>query len=273
MVQASSLGLGWANDTAWKTGMSSLTAQTDTALNSATAGETIVVSYHFWKFEAPGGSPNPAWLALFKQYIDHLKSRGDVIFTTLGGQPLMNPSPAPAVCSQDGNSLDVFAQGTYHALWNKHYQPGSGWSSWEYLGGYLTSSPAATSPANGVIDVFVRGTNGALYSKQLSGGVWGSWNNIGGQLAPGTGPAVCAQNANSLDVFVQGTNGALYHKSYTGTWTSWQNLGGYLTSSPAATSPANGVIDVFVRGTNGALWESSYNNGSYAWASIGNTWS
>ena len=274
MVQASSLGLGWANDTAWKTGMSSLTAQTDTALNSATAGETIVVSYHFWKFEAPGGSPNPAWLALFKQYIDHLKSRGDVIFTTLGGQPLMNPSPAPAVCSQDGNSLDVFAQGTYHALWNKHYQPGSGWSSWEYLGGYLTSSPAATSPANGVIDVFVRGTNGALYSKQLSGGVWGSWNNIGGQLAPGTGPAVCAQNANSLDVFVQGADHALYYTHWDGTkWSAWQNLGGYLTSSPAATSPANGVIDVFVRGTNGALWESSYNNGSYAWASIGNTWS
>jgi hypothetical protein len=81
------------------------------------------------------------------------------------------------------------------------------------------------------------------------------WSKIGGQLASGTGPAACAQNANSLDVFVQGTNGALYHKSYTGTWSSWQNLGGKLTSSPAATSPANGVIDVFVRGTNGALYE------------------
>jgi hypothetical protein len=125
-----------------------------------------------------------------------------------------------------------------------------------------------------VIDVFVRGRDSALYSKQLSGGVWGSWKKIGGQLASGTGPAVCAQNANSLDVFVQGTNGALYHKSYTGTsWSSWQNLGGYLTSSPAATSPANGVIDVFVRGSNGVFWESSYNNGSYAWASIGSTWS
>jgi peptidoglycan/xylan/chitin deacetylase (PgdA/CDA1 family) len=361
MVQASSIGLGWNNDTAWKTGMQSVTQATDAALNKATAGETIVVAYHFWTFEAPGGSPDPAWLALFKQYIDHLKSRGDVIFTTLGGQPLMNPSPAPAVCSQGGNSLDVFAQGAYHALWNKDYQPGSGWSSWEYLGGYLTSSPAvtspangtigvfvrgrdgalyedtyagghwawskiggqllagtspaaynwgsaqtgvfvtgtnnalyqwtgstgwvklggyltsspaATSPANGVIDVFVRGSDGALYSKQLSGGVWGSWKKIGGQLASGTGPAVCAQNANSLDVFVQGTNGALYHKSYTGTsWSSWQNLGGYLTSSSAATSPANGVIDVFVRGSNGVFWESSYNNGSYAWASIGSTWS
>jgi hypothetical protein len=82
------------------------------------------------------------------------------------------------------------------------------------------------------------------------------WSKIGGQLASGTGPAACAQNANSLDVFVQGTNGALYEKAWTGaSWSGWQNLGGVLTSSPAATSPANGVIDVFVRGTNGALYE------------------
>jgi hypothetical protein len=41
------------------------------------------------------------------------------------------------------------------------------------------------------------------------------------------------------------------------TWSSWENLGGYLTSSPAATSPASGVIDVFVRGGDGALWGAS----------------
>ena len=142
MVQAStSLGLGWSNDTAWQTGMSSLTAQTDAALNSATAGESIVVGYHFWVFEKPDGSVDPARIALFKQYVDHLKSRGDVSFSTLGGQPLMNPSLAPAVSTQNGSRLGVFAQGTQRTLWNNQYQLGSGWSAWEYLGGYLTSSP------------------------------------------------------------------------------------------------------------------------------------
>ena len=106
MVQASaSFGIGWANDTAWQTGMSRLTAQTDAALNSAKAGESVVVGYHFWVFEKPDGSVDPARIALFKQYIDHLKSRGDVSFSTLGGQPLMNPSLAPAVSTQNGNSL------------------------------------------------------------------------------------------------------------------------------------------------------------------------
>jgi peptidoglycan/xylan/chitin deacetylase (PgdA/CDA1 family) len=106
MVQASaSFGIGWANDTAWQTGMSRLTAQTDAALNSAKAGESVVVGYHFWVFEKPDGSVDLARIALFKQYIDHLKSRGDVTFSTLGGQPLMNPSLAPAVSIQNENSL------------------------------------------------------------------------------------------------------------------------------------------------------------------------
>ncbi|HYC20629.1 MAG TPA: DUF2334 domain-containing protein [Candidatus Bathyarchaeia archaeon] len=113
MVQASSsLSIGWANDTAWQTGMSHLTAQTDALLNSTTPGESLVIAYHFWVFQRSDGSVDPARIALFKQYIDHLKSRGDVSFSTLGGQPLMNPSLAHAVSTQNGSPLGVFTQGT-----------------------------------------------------------------------------------------------------------------------------------------------------------------
>jgi len=72
---------------------------------------------------------------LFKQYIEHLKSRGDVLFTTLGGQQLLTPSSAPTVCSQDGNSLEIFAQGVDRALWHKRWNSTIGWSAWESLGG------------------------------------------------------------------------------------------------------------------------------------------
>ena len=89
MVQGESTGiLGWNNDTAWQTGMQSLTRSTDAALNNMTAGQDFVVGYHFWAFEKPDGSVDPVRVALFKQYIDHLKSRGDVAFTTLAGQNL-----------------------------------------------------------------------------------------------------------------------------------------------------------------------------------------
>src|SRR5674536_240533 len=130
----------------------------------------------------------------------------------------------PAVCSQDANSLDLFVQGTDHALWYRHYQSGSGWSSWKSLSGGLASSPAAVSRSAGYIDVFVRGTDGHLYEKTTTnGGTSGSnWYSIGGQILAGTGPAVCARGVNSLDVFVQGTDRVLYYTHWDGTtWSGW----------------------------------------------------
>ena len=79
-------------------------------------------------------------------------------------------------------------------------------------------------------------------------------------------PGACAQGSNSLSLFVQGTNNALLWKHWDGTaWSAWQNLGGVLTSSPAAVSPSAGVIDVFVRGTNGVLYEKATANGGGSW--------
>jgi hypothetical protein len=93
------------------------------------------------------------------------------------------------------------------------------------------------------------------------------WSKIGGQLASGTGPAVCAQNANSIDVFVQGTDHVLYYTYWDGTkWSAWKSLGGSLTSSPAATSTSAGVIDVFARGTSGSLYEKTSTNGGGSWS-------
>ena len=167
-------------------------------------------------------------------------------WSSLGGQ--LSAGTGPAADARGPNSLDVFVQGTDHALWYKHWD-GTTWSAWKSLGGVLTSSPAAASQSSGAIAVFARGSTGALYEKTTTnnGTSWSSWSSLGGKLASGTGPAVDAQNANSLDVFVQGTDNALWHKSLSGSaWSAWGSLGGKLTSSPAATSPASGVIDVFV---------------------------
>ncbi len=177
----------------------------------------------------------------------------DSPWSGLGGQ--LASGTGPAVCAQNANSLDLFVQGTDGALWHKSYT-GSSWSGWQSLGGKLTSSPAATSPTSGVIDVFVRGTDSAIWERTTTNGgtTWSNWASLGGQLASGTGPAASSQGSR-LDVFAEGTNGALYQKTSTGSWSGWINLGGALTSSPAATSRTSGVIDVFVRGTDGAIWE------------------
>ena len=86
---------------------------------------------------------------------------------------------APAVCTEDANNLDVFVQGTDHALWYRHYQSGSGWSSWNSLSGGLTSDPAAVSRSAGKIDVFVRGGDNKLW--EMSYDNWlGQWTLVGG---------------------------------------------------------------------------------------------
>jgi hypothetical protein len=156
---------------------------------------------------------------------------------------------------------ELFVTGTDHALyyWFNH--------SWEKLGGYLTSSPAAVSPVAGEVTVLVRGTDGALWYKATANGgeSWSSWSSFGGQLLGGTGPAACMSGSKLAPecYFVTGTNNALYWLSGLG----WKKLGGYLTSSPAAVSPVAGTINAFVSGTNGALYEKTTTNAGTSWSS------
>ena len=274
-VQGESGGLiGWGgNDTAWQSGMQSVTQGTDAALNNMAPGQTFVLGYHFWSFENPDGSVNPYAIALFKQYIEHLKSRGDVLFTTLGGQQFLS-SPAPAVCSADqGKTLDLFARGQDNYLyWEHSADGGSTWNSPQSLGGDLTSAPAVTSRNDGGLTVFARGSDGAVYYRDYVGGSWGPWASIGGQTPAGSAPAVASWGGGRLDVFAEGINGGLYHKSYTttGGWSGWQSLGGTLTSGPAATSRNPGGVTVFVRGPDGGIWYRDYAAGSWGpWAPIG----
>jgi len=109
------------------------------------------------------------------------------------------------------------------------------------------------------MDVYVAGTDGSVYYRALVGGTWNNWYNVGGKVAPGTGPGACGWSGRE-DVFVEGTNGALYQKIWnvSSGWSGWTSLGGKLTASPAATV-VDGYIEVVVRGTNGAVyWMEGY---------------
>ena len=118
----------------------------------------------------------------------------------------------------------------------------------------------------------MRGGSGSLWSKSTTdgGASWSGWNEIGGQLLDGTGPAAYTWGDGPIGWLVTGTSHALYHM-----WDDaagrhgWENLGGYLTSSPGAAAPTSGVIDVFVRGGTGGLWQTEYNNGWSGWTSLG----
>jgi hypothetical protein len=187
-VQGETFGLGWKNDTLWKWRMQNLTKYTDAALDAAAPGDSIVVYYHYWTFNKQDGSPDLANLGLLKQYIEHLKSRSDVLFTTLGGQQVLKASSAPAVCAQNANGLDVFVRTAYNTYWHNRWNSTKGWSYWEPIGGILIASPASISLTSGTIDVFVRGSEGAVRQTHYNGT---EWFQINGFLALDTGPPVC----------------------------------------------------------------------------------
>jgi hypothetical protein len=177
----------------------------------------------------------------------------------------------PAAYAWGDARIGVFVTGTNKGLYHISYDASGPWSSWQNLGGVLTSSPAATSPTSGVIDVYGRGSNGALYQKEYKNNGWLSWESLSGKITPGTGPAACSWGPGRLDVFVQGTDGALWYKAWTGsTWSSWQYLGGKLTSSPAAaTALGTSRIDAFVRGGDNGLWQKTLNGVWSGWTSVG----
>ncbi len=200
----------------------------------------------------------------------------------IGGQIASNTGPS--VCSWGSSRLDVFVQGTDGILWHIwSTNAGTSWSSWQSLGGKLTSAPAATATGN-QIGVFVRGTDGAVWYRHLSGTAWSSWTSVGGQVLAGTSPAAYNWGASEIGWFVTGTNQQLYwnYEAFTsgGQTNGYVNLGGYLTSSPGATGWLNTTlstrskIDVFARGGSGdftILWQKTYDpNITTTWL---NNWS
>jgi hypothetical protein len=86
LVQPATFEIPWQADANWNSSVPSLISQTDSALDSAPAGTDVVILYHFWSFANSDGSIDSAKISWLHTYIDHLKSRGDVDFTTLDNQ-------------------------------------------------------------------------------------------------------------------------------------------------------------------------------------------
>ena len=102
-VQAASLEFPWY-DTDWNAWMQSLTSSTDAALNAAEDDTSIVVLYHYWAFAGSGGSTDWNKIAWLEQYVDHLRDRGDVDFTTLDNQHALPVSATTKVTLTPSNT-------------------------------------------------------------------------------------------------------------------------------------------------------------------------
>lgn len=195
-------------------------------------------------------------------------------------------SIAPIVTSRGANDLEVLALGTddsLHALnWN-----GSGWGSWQSLGGYLPYQHVTAQPLNSSqVMVFGVGGNNSLYVNTLTGSAWSGWSLLGGYVI--SNPTVSEWAYDSLTVCALGGDSALWCRdNIYGGWSNWYSLGGSFTNSissggsvsasvsPVSASSTLGTLDVFAQSADLNIWHAEGSWDTYSgwgwsgWESLG----
>jgi hypothetical protein len=184
----------------------------------------------------------------------YLRNVTNGVVTGLGGRLIGGPAVV-----QTPTGLAVFGRGTDNALWWTHQVTSLVWSSWQSLGGVITSAPAAAAGAtvgSGPLVALARGSNGALWARvQATNGTWSGWHSLGGVLLSGTGPAAVTALGN-LVIAVTGTNHHVWLYGPLGMQVfGFIDFGGVTSSTPGITATSVPVgVPVFARGTDNALW-------------------
>jgi hypothetical protein len=218
-------------------------------------------------FESEGGSlQQSAWT------LDDDGSAKWLGIINLGGDCFGSPS----VAAWNSSREDIFVRGSDNALWHLYWNLSPGWSSWESLGGIITSSPLVVSSEDNGLDVFALGV-GNIFCWRGYRQVWMSWDCISGNLTFESIPSAAAIGSKRVDAVGLAFDDHVYHKSLVdSSWsTNWDDLGGPLNDSPIAASFAPNKGSVLGIGMDDGLyignWDSSTFNweGSSTWSSLG----
>lgn len=176
---------------------------------------------------------------------------------------------APAIVSRYDGCLDVFETcADNNQLYQKTWTSGGGWGNWVSLGGTVYSGPSVCSMNANHWYVVYRTTGNIINYLQWNNGTY-TYGSLQGSVTED--PCIISRANGSMDLFERcADNGKLYWKTYTnGTWGSWVDLGGILTSSPAAASRNATNWELFYRGSNYNLWFLRWDNGVYSYGDLG----
>jgi peptidoglycan/xylan/chitin deacetylase (PgdA/CDA1 family) len=158
----------------------------------------------------------------------------------------------PAAAAIGPATLAVLAAGTDNQIYRRTVSDSGASTAWSSLGGLSTTRPNLTVGPDGVESVVLRGTNGQAYLRQRVGSRWGSWQSLGGLLAP-LAPAVAATAGGALTVAAVAADGALQvrTRSPAGTWSVWQRVGGVVNADLSGCATADRTrLAVALRGTD-----------------------
>jgi hypothetical protein len=171
----------------------------------------------------------------------------------------------PDICSWgDGGHFEIVARGTDNALWHRYWDWHVGsWSSWESLGGKLSSGPGCVSWGPNRVDIVARAADNTVLHWYWNG-FWQS-ENLGGEISDE--PDIASTEANKLDIFGRSPNGSIAHRWFNGsTWAGWETLGtsGSIVSGVSAVGSGGNRVDVVGRASNNSVYHLYYSSGWYS---------
>lgn len=180
-------------------------------------------------------------------------------------------SSGPAAARQNDLSIDLLVRGIDQSLWHGHADPGGNWTWENNAGGYLMSAPAIAAKGDGTLYAFVIGSDNHIYTHRFNGSSWEAtgWERVTDATFStktlndvAEAPSATMRSDGSVDLFRRAENNTLRWCHYTGPnscTSAWQNLGGSLTSAPAAIW-VNNTLQLFARGANNQLTTMSIVN-------------
>jgi hypothetical protein len=160
----------------------------------------------------------------------------------------------------------IFGVGTDGALWERSGIGGL-WNDWVSRGGSLAINvPSATSWGGERIDVLASDPNQVPVHEWQDNGVFGGWDNLGGQYKAYSQPAIAARGSGQLELFAIGSDDAVYQKTFDGRWYDWHRIAdcaqhlGVIAAAPTLGGSTTHVdVDVYVQGfDHAALWHNRY---------------
>ncbi|MBM9503329.1 glycoside hydrolase family 27 protein [Actinacidiphila acididurans] len=162
----------------------------------------------------------------------------------------------PAIVA-DGAALTAFTRGRDGHLTEQAGRAGQWSGPATDLGGptdrRIEGQPAAYGSAGGRIDVFVRGTDGHAYLRTYTGGRWGNWQDLGGDLADA--PTAAWASPGQWTLYATGADGTVVTRGPQGGWTSLGAPAGLaLYGRPSAVLDSAGRTHVAVRTADDSVW-------------------
>jgi hypothetical protein len=132
------------------------------------------------------------------------------------------------------------------------------------------SAVTTISRGVGLMDVFATGSDGVVRHRAWVRDHWSAWVSLtaGMSIKVVGEPAAVTSRAGRIDLFARGADNHLKRLVWTSTsgWGLWQDVDGFITASPAATTRSDTGVDVFARNNAGQIIWRHFNVATNSWS-------